>query len=52
MRTVIEVARDGTTPLRVFHWNRSDRMWTHPLEDRATCPNCQGASEAAPPEDA
>jgi hypothetical protein len=53
LRTVVEVGRDGLTPLRVFHRNRSDKSWTH-APDKATrkaCGVCNGTSERPPKED-
>lgn len=50
MKTVLEVMRDGLTPIRVFHRNASDRCWVHSLEERADCGACQGTSTAAPTE--
>lgn len=41
MDTFIEVGRDGTTPVRVFH-RTARRKWTHPADKaaRAACLAC------------
>lgn len=51
MKTVIEVDRDGVTPLRVFHragtvtregakFEDSRYLWTHSLAEKKTCAAC------------
>jgi hypothetical protein len=52
VKTVVEVARDGLTPLRVFHRNRSNKTWEHGVDKktRQACGACQGTSEAPPKE--
>jgi hypothetical protein len=55
MITKTEGARDGVTPLRVYHRAGSTEQgpdtkfaWTHPLEERDDCSACNGGT--IPPE--